>query len=190
MTSILFVGDVVGGLGRRTLLAILPELVDELQPTFVVVNGENAAGGLGITPRTAEDIFDAGADAITLGNHAYRHRDVYELLDTDDRILRPANYPKGNPGRGHTVVERDGRRLLEVQLDAARLDDAYYEVWLLEPSVEGLVPLGVTQPGRATFEIPAGLDLRRYPLVDVSVEPLDGDPAHSGDSVVRGELGT
>jgi hypothetical protein len=86
------------------------------------------------------------------------------------------------------VVERNGQRLLEVQLSAPELDGAYYEVWLLQPSVEGLVPLGVAQPGTATFEIPAGLDLTEYPLVDVSVEPLDGDPAHSGDSVVRGEL--
>jgi hypothetical protein len=98
---------------------------------------------------------------------------------------------EGKAGSGRAeVVERNGQRLLEVQLTAPQLTDAYYEVWLLQPSVEGLVPLGVTQPGRATFEIPAGLDLQQYPLVDVSIEPLDGDPAHSGDSVVRGELGT
>jgi hypothetical protein len=98
---------------------------------------------------------------------------------------------EGQDGSGRAeVVERDGQRLLELQLSAPALEDAYYEVWLLQPTVEGLVPLGVTQPGRATFEIPAGLDLQQYPLVDVSIEPLDGDPAHSGDSVVRGELST
>jgi anti-sigma factor RsiW len=87
------------------------------------------------------------------------------------------------------VVERDdGTRVLEVELRAPQLDDAYYEVWLLEPDVSGLVPLGTTQAGTTVFEIPAGLDLDEFPVVDVSVEPLDGDPAHSGDSVVRGVL--
>ena len=89
------------------------------------------------------------------------------------------------------VVERaDGTRVLEVDLEAPDLDDAYYEVWLLEPDVSGLVPLGTTQAGTTVFEIPAGLDLEQFPVVDVSVEPLDGDPAHSGDSVVRGVLET
>jgi anti-sigma factor RsiW len=87
------------------------------------------------------------------------------------------------------VVERDdGTRVLEVDLRAPQLDEAYYEVWLLEPDVSGLVPLGTTQAGTTVFEIPAGLDLGEFPVVDVSVEPLDGDPAHSGDSVVRGVL--
>ena len=87
------------------------------------------------------------------------------------------------------MVERaNGTRVLEVDLRAPELDDAYYEVWLLEPDVSGLVPLGTTQAGTTVFEIPAGLDLDEFPVVDVSVEPLDGDPAHSGDSVVRGVL--
>ena len=87
------------------------------------------------------------------------------------------------------VVERaDGTRVLEVDLRAPELDGAYYEVWLLEPDVSGLVPLGTTQAGTTVFEIPAGLDLNEFPVVDVSVEPLDGNPEHSGDSVVRGVL--
>lgn len=87
------------------------------------------------------------------------------------------------------VVERsDGTRVLEVDLQAPSLDDAYYEVWLLTPDVSGLVPVGTTQAGTAVFEIPAGLDLDEYAVVDVSVEPLDGNPAHSGDSVARGVL--
>ncbi len=89
------------------------------------------------------------------------------------------------------VIERpDGTRVLEVDLEAPDLQDAYYEVWLLEPDVSGLVPVGTTQAGTARFEIPAGLDLDRFPVVDVSVEPLDGDPAHSGESVARGVLDT
>ena len=109
--KVIFVGDVVGGIGRRTLAALLPGLRERHRPAFVVVNGENAAGGVGITPKTATELLELGADAITLGNHAYRHREVYEYLDSEPRIVRPANYPKGSPGRGHTVVEADGRRL-------------------------------------------------------------------------------
>jgi metallophosphoesterase (TIGR00282 family) len=109
--KLLFVGDVVGGIGRRTLASLLPEIRDAHQPDFVVVNGENSAGGVGITQKTARELLELGADAITLGNHAYRHREVYDLLDREERIVRPANYPKGSPGRGHTVVERDGTRL-------------------------------------------------------------------------------
>ena len=126
MTSILFVGDVVGGLGRRTLLAILPQLVDELQPTFVVVNGENAAGGLGITPKIADELFANGVHAITLGNHAYRRQEILPYLAREPRIIRPANYLRRHPGSGVTIVEQDGTRLAVVNLigtvflDAAR----------------------------------------------------------------------
>ena len=111
MVKLLFVGDVVAGIGRRTLAAMLPGLRDEHEPDFVVVNGENAAGGVGITEKTARELLDMGADAITLGNHAYRHREVYGFLDREERIVRPANYPKGSPGRGHTVVSHGSRRL-------------------------------------------------------------------------------
>jgi 2',3'-cyclic-nucleotide 2'-phosphodiesterase len=114
--KLLFVGDVVGGLGRRTLAALLPGLRERHRPDLVVVNGENAAGGVGITERTAREILDLGVDAITLGNHAYRHAEVYGFLDAESRVIRPANYPKGSPGRGHTVVERDGARLAVVNL--------------------------------------------------------------------------
>jgi metallophosphoesterase (TIGR00282 family) len=114
--KLLFVGDVVGGIGRRTLAEVLPVLHERHRPDFVVVNGENAAGGLGITRKTAREIFDAGVDAITLGNHAYRHREVYGYLDQEPRIVRPSNFPKGSPGRGHTVVEANGMRLGVVNL--------------------------------------------------------------------------
>jgi 2',3'-cyclic-nucleotide 2'-phosphodiesterase len=113
---LLFVGDIVGGIGKRTLLALLPELRERHALDFVVVNGENAAGGLGITPKIADEIFAAGVDVITLGNHTYRHRDVYPYLDTQPNILRPANFLKGQPGHGHTVVEHDGTRLGVVNL--------------------------------------------------------------------------
>ena len=113
---ILFIGDVVGSTGREVVEGLLPKLREQEQPDFVVINGENAAGGVGITPKVANALFKAGADAITLGNHAYRHKDVYEMLDNDERIIRPANYPKAAPGKGHTVVERGGKRLGVVNL--------------------------------------------------------------------------
>jgi metallophosphoesterase (TIGR00282 family) len=113
--TILFVGDVVGGIGKRALLALLPSLRDSHAPDFVVVNGENAAGGIGITPKIAQELFAAGIDAITLGNHTYRHREVYAYLDEEPRILRPANFLKSQPGHGWCVVG-DGPRLGVISL--------------------------------------------------------------------------
>jgi metallophosphoesterase (TIGR00282 family) len=115
-TRILFVGDIVGGIGRRTLAALLPSLRERFAPTFVIVNGENAAGGVGITAKVAQQLFDCGVDAITLGNHAYRHRDVYPFLDAEPRIVRPANFLRSQPGHGWCVVSRDGVRLGVVSL--------------------------------------------------------------------------
>jgi metallophosphoesterase (TIGR00282 family) len=106
--NILFVGDVVASPGRQALRALLPALREELALDFVVVNGENAAGGIGITPKTARDIFASGADAITLGNHTYRHREVYDYLDAEPRIVRPANFLPSQPGHGTCVVEHAG----------------------------------------------------------------------------------
>ena len=91
-------------------------------------------------------------------------------------------------GRAEVVVRKDGSRALEVQLTAPALSDGYYEVWLIEPSITDMVPLGIARSGTQTFELPADLDLSEFPLVDVSQEPLDGDPLHSGVSVARGQL--
>ncbi len=109
--NILFIGDVVGGIGRRTLISLLPTLRERLSVNFVVVNGENAAGGIGITPRNADEMFAGGVDVITLGNHTYRHREIYPYLDAHESILRPVNFLKNQPGHGFCVVERDGVRL-------------------------------------------------------------------------------
>ncbi|MGO9489491.1 MAG: TIGR00282 family metallophosphoesterase [Solirubrobacteraceae bacterium] len=108
---ILFVGDVVGGIGRQTLLDCLPLLRERYDPTFVVVNGENAAGGLGITPKNADQLFAAGVDAITLGNHTYHRREIYPYLESSDRIVRPANFLRNQPGRGVCVVKQGDLRL-------------------------------------------------------------------------------
>jgi 2',3'-cyclic-nucleotide 2'-phosphodiesterase len=123
---VLFVGDVVGKPGRAGLARAMPQLRDRFAPDLVIVNGENSAGGLGITRKTAEELLAMGADAITLGNHAFRHRDVFDYLDHSDRVVRPSNFMAGNPGRGHTVVEANGARVAiinligQLQLRAAR----------------------------------------------------------------------
>jgi metallophosphoesterase (TIGR00282 family) len=114
--AILFVGDLVGGIGRRTLFDSLPLLRERYEPTFVVVNGENVAGGLGITPKLADELLGSGIDAITLGNHTYHRREIYQYLNAEPRIVRPANFLRSQPGRGACVVERDGVRLGVVNL--------------------------------------------------------------------------
>ncbi len=114
--KILFFGDVCGKPGRQGLAAALPRLRDGFAPDLVIANGENSAGGVGITERTANDLFGAGVDVITTGNHVYRHREVYEFLDRCDRIIRPSNYPAGNPGRGHVIVEAGGQRVAVINL--------------------------------------------------------------------------
>jgi metallophosphoesterase (TIGR00282 family) len=121
---ILFAGDIVGGIGRRTLLTLLPSLRERLAPNFVVVNGENSAGGMGITPKIADQLFAAGVDVITLGNHTYRQRDIYSYLDAEQRILRPANFLRSQPGHGWCVVAHDGVRLGVISLSGNLYMDA------------------------------------------------------------------
>lgn len=95
---------------------LLPGLREELAPDFVVVNGENAAGGIGISPKEADEILRLGVDAITLGNHTYRHREVWPYLAEERRIIRPYNYLPTQPGRGTTIVEANGTTLGVVNL--------------------------------------------------------------------------
>jgi metallophosphoesterase (TIGR00282 family) len=116
---ILFIGDIVGGPGRAGLAAAMPELRDRHSPDLVIANGENSAGGLGITEKTAGKLFEIGVGVITTGNHVYRHRDAYDFLNREDRVVRPANYMAGNPGRGHTVIRVGDRRLGVVNLSGS-----------------------------------------------------------------------
>ena len=113
---ILFVGDVVGKPGRAGLARAMPELRDRHSPDLVIANGENAAGGLGITEGTAGEMFDCGVDVITTGNHVYRRREAYGFLDRTERVVRPANYMLGNPGRGHTTIEVGSQRVCVINL--------------------------------------------------------------------------
>ncbi len=98
---ILFVGDVIGRVGRRALATVLPGLVEEHDIELTIANGENAADGIGITESTAAELYGLGVDLITGGNHIWDKRGSAEFIDSCDRLVRPANYPPGTPGVGH-----------------------------------------------------------------------------------------
>jgi metallophosphoesterase (TIGR00282 family) len=130
---ILFVGDVVGRSGRKIVNEQLPGLVADWKLDLVVVNGENAAGGFGITEAIYHELIDAGADCITLGNHAWDQREALVFIERAPRLIRPVNYPAGTPGRGAAMIEtKNGKRALIINamgrifMDA--LDDPFAAV--------------------------------------------------------------
>ena len=109
---ILFLGDVVGKAGRLAVKQFLPKLKEELRLDAVLANGENLAGGIGMTGETMDELFAAGVDFITSGNHVWRHKEIFSRIEKDRRIIRPANYPEGTPGRGYSILTlKDGRRI-------------------------------------------------------------------------------
>jgi metallophosphoesterase (TIGR00282 family) len=105
MLTILFLGDVVGEPGRNAVIANLARLKESHGVDFVVINGENAAGGRGITPKITIDLLRAGASVITTGDHVWDQKEIYSFIDTEPRLLRPVNYPPGAPGHGSIVLE-------------------------------------------------------------------------------------
>ena len=148
---VLFIGDVVGSPGRRALTAILPGLREELNLDVVIANGENAAGGRGLSLRTARDMYEAGVDIISSGNHIWDNREIIEELDGDAPIIRPANYPPGTPGRGR--VHRNGLTVMNLQgrTFMANIDDPFRAAdALLEAEREG--PIVVDMHAEATSE--------------------------------------
>jgi len=103
--KILFIGDIVGSPGREAVKILLPALTKEHNLDFVVANAENVAGGSGITPRIAEELFSLGVDVLTSGDHIWKKREIFEVIEGEGRILRPLNFPAGAPGRGFGVFK-------------------------------------------------------------------------------------
>src|SRR3990172_6209043 len=121
--NILMIGAIVGKLGRHTVAALLPEMRRSYKVDLVIANGENTAGGRGLTSATAEELYQTGIDVITSGNHIWEHREIYHILDSEAPIVRPMNYPEGAPGRGIytrngvAVVNLIGRTFMPGHLD-------------------------------------------------------------------------
>ncbi len=114
VVRVLFFGDIVGKPGRRALKYFLPRLSDTYRADLVIANGENAAGGFGLTVDTARELFDGGVDIITTGNHIWDKREIMEYINRTPRLLRPANYPDGVPGEGSVTVKTPGGDLISV----------------------------------------------------------------------------
>ena len=130
---ILFIGDVIGRTGRSIVVERLPGLIADWKLDLVIVNGENSAGGFGITEAIYNEMIDAGADAVTLGNHAWDQREALVFIERAPRLIRPLNYPAGTPGRGAALIEaKNGKRALvlnamgRIFMDA--LDDPFAAV--------------------------------------------------------------
>lgn len=112
---LLFLGDIVGRTGRNAILEALPGIREHYNLDFVIINGENAAGGFGITESILNDLIDAGADCVTLGNHAFDQKDTLVFIERHDRLIRPLNFPKGTPGRGAVMLKaRNGSDVLVI----------------------------------------------------------------------------
>ncbi|AIQ69351.1 TIGR00282 family metallophosphoesterase [Paenibacillus graminis] len=114
--KVLFIGDICGNTGRKALREMLPTLKDKYQPHIIIVNGENAAAGRGITSAIANEFFNWGVHGITMGNHTWDNKDIFEFIDDEPRLIRPANFPPGTPGRGYTVIKANGKQLAIVNL--------------------------------------------------------------------------
>jgi calcineurin-like phosphoesterase len=115
--NVLFIGDIMGEPGRRAISRLLPKVVTQHAVDLVIGNGENVAGGFGITPELAQELFEMGLSVITTGNHAWDKKEILDFIRREPRLLRPANYPSGVPGQGSIVVETPaGERLAVLQL--------------------------------------------------------------------------
>ena len=114
--NVLCIGDIVGKAGRHALEELLPAIKEEYKIDFTIANGENAAGGAGLTPRIAEQLFRAGCDFLTLGDHTWDKHELIEYLQENDNIIRPANFPEGTPGKGWAIAQAAGQKIGVVNL--------------------------------------------------------------------------
>ncbi len=115
--NILLIGDIVGKPGRKVIKRLLPHIKSQYNVEFVVANGENGAGGFGLTIDTAKELFNSGIDVLTSGNHIWDKKDIFVELEEGNRILRPLNYPEGVPGKGYTILETEtGKRVCVINI--------------------------------------------------------------------------
>ena len=170
--------DVIGSPGRRTLGQLLRLVRADHRADLVVANGENAAGGFGITPEIVKEFFELGVDVITTGNHVWDKKEILPVLDREPRLLRPANYPPGNPGHGVAVVEKNGTRLAVLNLQGRTfmppIDDPFRCADALLKELEGRADAVVVEfHAEATSEKQA---LARY--LDGRVAAVVGTHTH------------
>lgn len=116
MMNILFVGDVVGSQGREMINEYVPKLKEKYKPQITIINGENAAGGKGITEKIYRGFLEAGAQAVTLGNHTWDNKEIFEFIDQAKNLVRPANFPEGNPGKGITYLKFNTEEIAVISL--------------------------------------------------------------------------
>ncbi|MBB3109469.1 hypothetical protein FHS18_001521 [Paenibacillus phyllosphaerae] len=109
--NVLFIGDIVGSVGRAAVKKVLPALRSKYNPHIIIANGENAAAGRGITAAIVKELLDAGVHGITMGNHTWDNKDIFEWIDDEPKLVRPANFPEGAPGRGAAIIKANGKEL-------------------------------------------------------------------------------
>lgn len=114
--KVLFIGDIVGNTGRKAVKETLPRMKEKYNPDIIIANGENAAAGRGITETIAKEFYEWGIHGITMGNHTWDNKEIFDFIDDEPRMVRPANYPPGTPGRGYTVIKNGSKELAIVNL--------------------------------------------------------------------------
>lgn len=114
--NIFLIGDIVGRAGRRAVRKLLDNIIDEFSVDVVIANGENAAGGFGITEKVANELYDYGIDVLTMGNHTWNNKDIFNFIDDEKRLVRPLNYMPGVPGRGWTIINKNNIKIAVLNL--------------------------------------------------------------------------
>ncbi|NYE57075.1 MULTISPECIES: TIGR00282 family metallophosphoesterase [Carboxydothermus] len=114
--NILILGDIVGRVGRRGVKEVIPRILEKHMVDFIIANGENAAGGNGLTPEIAQELFAAGINVLTMGNHTWDKKEIFTIINDEARIIRPANYPPGTPGQGYGIFRVNGKNVAVVNL--------------------------------------------------------------------------
>ncbi|PTW01713.1 MULTISPECIES: TIGR00282 family metallophosphoesterase [Halanaerobium] len=138
--NILFIGDIVGRAGRRAVRTFLNDLIKDYKLDFVIANGENSAGGFGITKKVAEELYGYGIDFFTMGNHTWDNKDIFKFIDEDPKLIRPLNFPDNNPGRGWQTIEINSTKLTVVnligQVYMQGADSPYHKFMKLYPEID------------------------------------------------------